>query len=223
LDTFTVIIPVRAGSRRIKNKNISPFGDDNLLTYKIKQLKEVELINTIVVSSDSDEMLRMASELGVETHKRAVEYCDDKSQPFGAVVAHICENITGDHVIWAPCTSPLTESSDYQNAIILYNEKIMAGYDSLVAVEEFRHFLWDEKGPINYEVGIRQVPSQQLPVLYRITGGLHIAPREKMIEWKYVYGPKVYKFILGKRAALDIDDLYDLECAKAWLNLPVSL
>jgi CMP-N-acetylneuraminic acid synthetase len=57
---FTAIIPVRASSRRLPNKNIMPFGGKNLLTYKIEQLLKVDEVENIIVSSDSDEMLEMA-------------------------------------------------------------------------------------------------------------------------------------------------------------------
>ena len=75
----TAVIPVRAGSRRLKNKNIMPFANENLLTHKIGQLKTVASIDAIVVSSDSDEMLQMAKDCGVKVHKRAIEYCDEKT------------------------------------------------------------------------------------------------------------------------------------------------
>jgi CMP-N-acetylneuraminic acid synthetase len=61
---FTAIIPVRAGSRRLPNKNIMPFWGKNLLTYKIEQLLKVDEIENIVVSSDSDQMLEMAEKYG---------------------------------------------------------------------------------------------------------------------------------------------------------------
>ena len=54
---YTAVIPVRAGSRRLKNKNISKFANSNLLENKIDILKKVNLIDNIVVSSDSDLML----------------------------------------------------------------------------------------------------------------------------------------------------------------------
>jgi N-acylneuraminate cytidylyltransferase len=145
---FTAIIPVRAGSRRFKNKNIMPFTDGNLLTYKTSQLKLVKSIETIVVSSDSEEMLQMAKSHGIKTHKRVEEYCDEKTQPFGAVVAHICENIEGDDIIWATCTSPLIEPEDYELAIGKYKEVLHHGCDSLMSVEEIRRYMWNEKGPI---------------------------------------------------------------------------
>ena len=36
---ITAVIAVRAGSQRVKNKNIKPFGNSNLLEMKIKTLK----------------------------------------------------------------------------------------------------------------------------------------------------------------------------------------
>ena len=74
MNTITAIIPVRAGSTRLKNKNVAPFAGTNLLINKINQLKQVSEISKIVVSSDSDVMLEMAHLSGVETHKRAPEF-----------------------------------------------------------------------------------------------------------------------------------------------------
>jgi N-acylneuraminate cytidylyltransferase len=216
---LTAIIPVRKGSRRLPNKNVTPFAGKNLLTYKIVQLKTVNEIDSIVVSSDSDEMLKMALEMDVKTHKRGDEYCDEKSQPFGEVVAHICENVEGDDIIWATCTSPLVEPDDYRKAIDTYKRVLHKGCDSLMSVEEFHRYIWDGKGPINYELGINHVPSQELPPLYRITDGILIAPRADMIRWKYFHGRRPYKYKMGKRSSIDIDDVYDLECAKAWLKI----
>ena len=216
---LTAIIPVREGSRRLKNKNIAPFAGTNLLINKINQLKQVKEISTIVVSSDSDTMLAMAKTQGVMTHKRAFEFCDEKTKSFGEVVAHICENVLGDDILWATCTAPLVFPKHYSEAISLYYEALKNGYDSLASMEAFKRYLWDENGPVNYELGIKHVPSQQLPSLYFVTDGILLAPRKKMIEWKYFHGPNPYRYILDKRTSLDIDDGLDLACARAWLDM----
>jgi N-acylneuraminate cytidylyltransferase len=39
-----------------------------------------------------------------------------------------------------------------------------------------------------------------------------------MKEWHYNFGPNAYRLEIDKRSSVDIDDVYDLECAKAWLN-----
>lgn len=215
--SITAIIPVRAGSRRLKNKNIAPFGDTNLLLNKIAQLQQVPEVNRIVVSSDSDIMLAMAKEAGADTHKRAPEYCDEMTKTFGEVVRHIAESVMGDHILWATCTSPLVEPSMYSQAISEYFPAIESGkFDSLVSFEMIKRYLWTEEGPLNYELGLKHVPSQQLPPLYIVTDGILLAPREKMIEWSYFHGRNPYRFVIDKRAAVDIDDGLDLLCARAW-------
>ena len=212
------IIPVRAGSRRLKNKNIAPFAGTTLLQYKIRQLQRVKEIDEIVVSSDSDIMLSLAEQEGASTHKRAPEYCDEKSKTFGEVVAHVCENCDSADIIWATCTSPLVEPEMYSRAIMRYYSEVPEKGDSLVSFEMIKRFLWDEKGPLNYELGVKHVPSQQLPPLYIVTDGICIAPRVKMIEWKYFHGHNPVRFLIDKKSAVDVDDGLDLACARAWLD-----
>lgn len=217
---YTAIIPVRKGSRRLPMKNVQSFGTSNLLVHKINQLKNVPSITSIVVTSDCDDMLLMAKDNGVNIHKRDISYCDEKTKSFGEVVAHVCECVPGENIIWATCTSPLTESEQYMEAIQLYENAIKNGdFDSLMSVEEFRRYIWTDVAPLNYELGVKHVPSQELPPLYRVTDAILIAPRLKMIEWKYFHGVHPFMFKMDKRSSIDIDDIYDLECARAWLNV----
>lgn len=220
---ITAVIPVRAGSRRLKNKNISPFAGTNLLVNKIEQLKKVEEIDNIVVSSDSDVMLEMAAKAGAKTHKRAPEYCDEKTKTFGEVVRHVAESVEGDDILWATCTSPLVFPKDYRAAIDAYYPALEEGFDSLMSVESFKRYVWTEEGPMNYELGLKHVPSQQLPTMYFVTDGILLAPRAKMIEWSYFHGTNPYKFVVDKRTACDIDDGLDLACARAWLDMDDSV
>lgn len=223
MNTITAIIPVRAGSTRLKNKNIAPFAGTNLLVNKINQLKQVPEVTRIIVSSDSDLMLEMAKAAGADTHKRAPEYCDEKTKTFGEVVRHIAESVDGDDILWATCTSPLVFPKDYRAAINAYYPALEQGYDSLMSVESFKRYIWTEEGPLNYELGLKHVPSQKLPTMYFVTDGILIAPRKKMIEWSYFHGRNPFKFIVDKRTGCDIDDGLDLACARAWLDMDESV
>ncbi len=220
---ITAVIPVRAGSTRLKNKNIAPFAGTNLLVNKINQLKQVKEIDDIVVSSDSDLMLNMAKAVGANVHKRAQEYCDEKTKTFGEVVRHIAESVPGDDILWATCTSPLVFPNDYREAIKAYYNALDEGYDSLMSVESFKRYIWTEEGPLNYELGVKHVPSQKLPPMYFVTDGILMAPREKMIGWAYFHGRNPYKFLVNKRTGCDIDDGLDLACARAWLDMDESV
>ena len=220
---ITAVIPAREGSRRLRNKNVAPFAGTNLLLNKIEQLKKVKEISRIVVSSDSDMMLAMALDAGVLTHKRGAEYCDERTKTFGEVVRHVAESIEGEHILWATCTSPLVFPKTYKAAIAEYFPALKKGFDSLVSFEVIKRYLWDEKGPVNYELGLKHVPSQELPNLYIVTDGVLLAPREKMIEWAYFHGKHPYRFIIDKRTAVDIDDGLDLAVARAWLDMDDSV
>jgi CMP-N-acetylneuraminic acid synthetase len=220
---ITAVIPVREGSTRLKNKNIAPFAGTNLLLFKIEQLKCVPEISKIVVTSDSDHMLAMAAQAGVETHKRGIEYCDEKTKTFGEVVRHVAESVTGNDILWATCTAPLVFPKLYRQAILQYEHALSEGFDSLMSVEVFKRYLWDAKGPVNYQLGTKHVPSQQLPEYYVITDGILLAPRTKMIEWSYFHGTNPYKFKLAKRESADIDDALDLAKARAWMDMDESV
>jgi N-acylneuraminate cytidylyltransferase len=214
---LTAIIPVKKTSNRLPNKNILPFGETNLLVHKIRQLKQVGEIDRIVISSDSDEMLEMGISEGITAIKRPEEFADE-TKPFGEFISYLCDEVTGVHFMWACVTSPMVEPPLYQKACRLYFEKLKDGYDSLITVQKYQHYLLDENGPLNFEMGLKHKNSEHLPVLHFFTNGINIAPKESMKKWRYNFGPKAYRLEISKKEAVDIDDIYDLECARVWLN-----
>jgi N-acylneuraminate cytidylyltransferase len=218
MNDLTAIIPVKKTSNRLPNKNILPFGETNLLVHKIRQLKQVEEIDRIIVSSDSEEMLEMGKAEGVLTEKRPDEFADE-SKPFGEFIVYLCDNLPGTHFLWACATSPLVEPPLYKDACQLYFKKLNEGYDSLITVLKYQHYLLDENGPLNFEIGLKHKNSEYLPFYHFFTNGINIAPKKSMKEWCYNWGPKAYRMEIDKRASADIDDVYDLECAKAWMNI----
>jgi N-acylneuraminate cytidylyltransferase len=218
---LAAIIPVRAGSRRLVNKNILPFADSNLLVHKIRQLKQVAQISEIVVSSDSELMLEMAKNEGCLIHKRGREYADERTKSFGEVVHHVVEEATKcENVMWAPCVCPLVDASCFKEAISLYNNLVLnqEKYDSLISCKLFKEYLWNEKGPENYKLGLGHVPSQLLPDWQIIINGFYIARRKDMIKWNYFFGENPYRLTIEKIKTIDIDDKEDFWVAEALYN-----
>ena len=158
----------------------------------------------------------MAIDEGVSIHRREQRFADEISEPFGAVVSNIVSTLDSVHVLWATCTCPLTTEQHYEEAIKEYWKNVPQNNDSLVSFEVYKRYLWDSNGPMNYKLGLEHVPSQQLPDIFQPTFGICLAPRNKMIEWKYFHGPNPYKFILDKKSSIDIDDGLDLACARAY-------
>ncbi len=210
-------MPARKESKGLQGKNTLPFGDATLLGHKLSQLKGVNEIHEIVVSSDDDEILGIATEYHVSAMRRPVEYAD-RATPFGKFVEHICSQVGGDDVLWACCTSPFVETSLYSKAIRLYWEKLGEDYDSLITVRKLKRFVLDKNGPVNYQKGLRHKDSDQLDDLLLFTNGIVIAPREKMVQWKYIWGNIPYMLEIGKKTAMDISDSFDYEVAKFLLG-----
>lgn len=59
-DYLAVVIPIRMGSSRIKNKALLKFDNTNLLEWKIKQLLEVMPSENIFVSTENDILKEIA-------------------------------------------------------------------------------------------------------------------------------------------------------------------
>ncbi len=220
--TITAVIPVKGNSSRLPGKNILPFGRSNLLVHKIEQLKQVEGITDIIVSSDSDIMLEMAEKAGVKAMKRPDKYANE-SVPFGQFLDYLCEVMPNDHIMWACVTSPLVEPYLYRKAIKTYFEKLEEGYDSLVTLHPMQSFYLDKNGPINFETGLNHKNSEYLEPIYHFTNGIDLAPKEMIARWHYNYGPNPYKLMVNKREAVDIDDIYDYVQALAMLSIPADI
>lgn len=212
MDTITAIIPVKKNSTRLPNKNILPFGDSNLLVHKIRQLKQVKAVNQIVVSTDSEVMLEMAEKEGAIPMPRPKQYADE-SLPISEFVTYLGDNLEGDHFMWSCATSPLVDEGLYSKAIELYLKKLSEGYDSLVTVAPFQHYLMDESGPFNFKRGRLHTNSQQLKKLYLFTNGIQLTPHDKYIEWGDRIGERPYLMEVSKNESIDIDDVYDYEFA----------
>lgn len=209
---ITAIIPVKGDSSRLPRKNILPFADSNLLVHKIRQLKEVREVSKIVVSSESNELLSMAENEGVIAMKRPIQYANE-SLPICEFITWLGNMLEGEHMLWACVTSPLVDQCLYKKAINLYFKKLNEGYDSLVTVTPFKHYLMDDNGPFNFSRGREHPNSQNLPKLYSFTNGIQLTPREKYIEWGDRIGPKAYLMEIGKKESIDIDDVYDYKFA----------
>lgn len=219
-DKITAIVPVRAGSRRMPNKNLAPFGGPSLLEHKVSQLCEFLPQENVFVSSDSQEMLQVAESMGVRSHRRPKEFADDLlGRPLGETIAFIASEVPGEHILWAQATSPLVSKNSYLDAIEAYLSALDEGFDSLISVERVRDYLRGPAGPINYQTGQGHTPSQLLPEMYRLTYGIVMAPREDMMRWGYYYGDNPKLFEVDKFEGVDIDDKFDFELALALKNL----
>lgn len=102
------IIPARGGSKRIPRKNIKNFCGKPMIAYAIAAAKESGLFDHVVVSSDDQEIIEIAGELGAETpFIRPAELSDDQALTV-PVIAHaitVCQ-LLGWEIESACCIYP---------------------------------------------------------------------------------------------------------------------
>ena len=206
---ITAVVAVRAGSQRVKNKNIRPFGNTNLLEMKLQLLKEVKLIDKIIVNSDCDKMLSIAKNHGVKAHKREAYYASSEATNT-EFHGHIGEVTNSETIFLAPVCSPFVTVRSHEQAIRHYLEN---DYDSMTSVSDVKNHLWLDGNPLNYD--LRNVPnSQDLPEIVKLTYGITIVNRDIMKKEKRVVGnnPGFYK--LDEIESIDIDTEFDFFIAE---------
>jgi pseudaminic acid cytidylyltransferase len=75
---IVAVIPARSGSKRIPRKNICPFAGKPIIAYSIAAARECGLFDRIVVSTDDEEIARVARAWGAEApFVRPPELSDD--------------------------------------------------------------------------------------------------------------------------------------------------
>ena len=214
---YTAFIPVKANSSRLPGKNILKLGNENLLTRKIKQLKNSNIADKILVSSDSDEMLNIAIDMGVDAIKRPL-YFANETRPLSEFFDYIVNIIPSGHMIWSCVTSPFFDDKLMVDAKNAYISALNNNYDSLITMYNFKHYLFNKSGPLNFGVGKEHQNSQHLDSIDLFTNGILFASTSNVKKWHYKYGPNPYRFYVNQIASLDIETPEDYCIAKAYIE-----
>lgn len=82
------VIPARGGSKRIPRKNVRLFHGKPILTYSIDAALESGLFDSVVVSTDDDEIAALARECGADVPFRRPEALSDDHTGTNAVARH---------------------------------------------------------------------------------------------------------------------------------------
>jgi len=71
------VIPARGGSKRIPKKNIKEFCGKPLIAYSIETAKKSGLFDKVIVSTDDEEIAKVAKKYGAEVQIRPAHLADD--------------------------------------------------------------------------------------------------------------------------------------------------
>ncbi len=119
------IIPARGGSRRIPRKNIRPFCGRPMIAWSIQAAQGCGLFDRVVVSTDCEEITKVAKDYGAWVPFRRPPELSDDHTPTMPVIRHAVQWLDHNHhqvtqVCCVYATAPFLEVSD-----------LLAGYQAL--------------------------------------------------------------------------------------------
>ena len=135
------VIPARAGSKGIPNKNIRIIGGHPLIYYSIKNALSSEMITDVIVSTDSTEVKIIANQMGAKVKWRDAALCGD-AVTLDAVIADAVPDGEWDYVVTMQPTSPTLRVSTLDSAI---KYTIDNDLDTVISAINAPHLSWGEK------------------------------------------------------------------------------
>ena len=208
------VIPARAGSKGIPNKNIRIIGNHPLIYYSIKNAISSAYITDVVVSTDSPEVRTVATQMGVKVKWRDATLCGDAVTLDAVVADAIPQSESWDYVITMQPTSPTLRVQTLDDAILYtINENL----DTVISAINAPHLSWSEsagKKVPNYKERLNR---QYLPPCYLETGAFVIS-KASVVTPDTRIGKSVDVYEVPEDEAQDVDNFADLRNVAATLE-----
>ncbi|HVO83565.1 MAG TPA: acylneuraminate cytidylyltransferase family protein [Syntrophobacteria bacterium] len=238
--TIVGLIPARAGSKRVADKNIRPLAGHPVIAYTIAAALQSEIFAAVVVSTDSPQYAEIARHYGAEVpFLRPAEFAGDLS-PDIEWVEYTLERLRQESRSY-DCFSILRPTSPFRlpETIRRAWREFLAeeGVDSLRAVEKCRQHpgkMWVVRGkrllPL-LPLGPAEQPwhssqYQSLPEVYVQNASLEIARSRVVSEGRTIAGTVLMPFLTQGHEGFDVNNPYDWDLAehlvrKGMARLPV--
>lgn len=221
--TIVALIPARAGSKRVPNKNIKPLAGHPVIAYTIAAALQSGIFQSVIVSTDSEQIAAIARYYGAEVpFLRPPEFATDTS-PDIEWIEDVLKKLaaqgrgTDCFSILRP-TSPFRKPETIRRAWEAF--KGAAGVDSLRAVEKCKQHpgkMWVIRGRVMYPllpIGPAEQPwhSSQYPTLpevYVQNASLEIAWTRVVFEGRTIAGHVIMPFLTQGDEGYDVNDVAD--------------
>jgi len=199
------VIPARAGSKGIPNKNIRLVNGKPLIYYSIRNAQKSKYITDIIISTDSKQIEVIAKQMGASFKSRKPELCGD-AVTLDAVIYDAVKDRDYDYVITMQPTSPTLKAETLDNAIeYALNFKL----DTVISGINRPHLSWGEEDGKKIPDYKERLNRQYLPPQYQETGAFVIS-RGAIVTKNSRIGEKIDIFEVSEEEAVDIDTFADL-------------
>ena len=225
------VIPARGGSKRIPRKNIQPILGRPLIAYTISEALKSSLITEMVVSSEDDDIIRIAKRYGANVpFKRPIELAGDDVTTL-AVLKHAVgtmeklKGLTYAYVVLLYPTTPLKTREDIDAVI----RKLMeTSADSVVSITRvvtahplrMCKIVDDRVMSFIQNASIGMFRRQDLPPVYIRNDCAYAFHRDMLMsaDDKNMFGRDVRAYIMPSERSVDINEPLDLLTAEALMK-----
>ena len=237
-------IPARQGSKRVPGKNVRVLGGHPMIAYTIAPALESGVFESVIVSTDSEEIADIARHYGAEVpFLRPAALASDAS-PDIEWLEYTLGELKRQRREW-DCFSLLRPTSPFRTAATIQRawERFTSqpGVDSLRAVEKCAQHpgkMWVVRGermfpllPFELAAAARaeqdrpggrgqpwhSTPYQALPPVYVQNASLEIAWTRVVVEQRTIAGDVLVPFVTEGYEGFDINDPYDWMVAERLL------
>jgi N-acylneuraminate cytidylyltransferase len=208
------LIPARAGSKGIPDKNLREVGGVPLIVRAIRSAQRASRIDRVVVSTDGERIAAAARAAGAEVIDRPAELAADSSSSESAIL-HALDalHLTDGVVVFIQATSPFIAPADLDSAV----GRVAEGDEDVVfSAVEVHEFLWSVSetrvDAINHDASFRPRRQDRAPQ-YRETGAFYVMSTAGFRHAGFRFFGRIGLATVDERGSLEIDTLAELELA----------
>jgi pseudaminic acid cytidylyltransferase len=217
------VIPARAGSKRLPDKNIRDFCGKPMIGHVLGAARASGLFDVIHVSTESPVVADVAARLGFAPEfPRPAELAQD-STPIMPVVRHAVEEYarrgrTFDVACLLYACAPLIDAEDLRRAAAMFEQlggkRVLLSVTSFAVPIEWAYDLSADARMVPVQPGMFNARSQDLARRYHDTGGFAFFPVPRLLDAAPHDDRDFYGFVLPRNKAVDIDDREDWDLAE---------
>ena len=136
-----VIIPAREGSKGLPGKNLKNLCGKPLIDYTILKALEIFEPESIILTSDSNEILQRGKEYGIRTILRPRELATDDSQVLDTILHAVNFskqkfNMVCEKIMLLQPTFPIRNKLELQKALTYFEENNLSSLVSVIRMKQ---------------------------------------------------------------------------------------
>ncbi len=154
-------IPARAGSKRVKSKNLRLLNGKPMIEYAIKTAIDANLFDDIYVNTDSSEIEKLALSLGVKVYLRSEWLASDEAKG-DDFTADFMKSVPSKTLLMISPVCPLITSAIVNEAINVYKN---CECDTLITCERTQMQVFCNGKGVNIDDTKPLLPTQKNPFI----------------------------------------------------------